>query len=178
MKILLASILLGLTLNSFAAILEDNSIEFAIDVPTNAKVDKGASPDGSYVSISFGDYVLKETVVIQAMRITNKGKFAVPIPTVFSEFIGGMSEKMGSKPVNAIRTLPYKDKTLYVASHVNVSTGVGAPQGYTTVAYLAERGTWHKMILLQFISAANRPLSDVELLKRFASMKFDPALGQ
>ncbi len=166
-----------MTLNSYAAIVEDRTIEFTIEVPKNAKVDKGASGDASYVMINFGDNALKETVVVQAMRMTNKGKFAVPMPTVVDQFIGGMSEKMGSKPVTPIRTLTYKDKTLYVANHVNVNIGGGAPQGVTTVAYLAERGTWHKMILLQFMSAANRPLSDAELLKRFANLKYDPALG-
>ncbi|NHZ66025.1 hypothetical protein [Massilia genomosp. 1] len=178
MKTALTAILLVLSANVGAVPFLDRSIDFSIDTPKDTKVEKNTTSQGSIVSMKFRDDKNYEAVTLQAMRITNGGSFDMPILSVFTEFIGGMSDRIGTSPIKPIRTITYLGMTLYVATHLGVNTGSGSPQGITTVAYFAEKGTWRKMMLLQFMSDANAAPSDAELLNRFASLKYEPSLSR
>lgn len=176
MKIALTAFLFALSANVGAVPFLDRSIEFSIDTPKDTKVEKNLTTQGSIVSMEFRDDKHQEAVTLQAMRITNGGTFNIPILSVFTQFIEGMSDRIGTNPIRPIRTLTYLGMTLYVATHLGVNTGSGSPQGITTVAYFAEKGTWRKMMLLEFMSDANAAPSDAELLDRFVSLKYEPSL--
>lgn len=175
-KFVFAALIFTVAAVSHAETILDKAIEFSINVPQDAKVEKGSIRDGSYVAVNFRDNLNQEVVIVQAMRITNSGKFREPIPEVFTKFVAGMSNQMKVAPASPIRTLAYQEQTMYVATHLNVSANLAPRQGMTTVGFFAEKGTWHKAIFLQFMSAANTELTDEAILKRLASLKYEPAL--
>jgi len=173
-KSVVAVLLLTFALSASAEPVLDRSIEFSVDAPKGVKINKGSSPDGSYVTLEFPDVVHRELVQIQAYRIARSGGFGEPIPSVFSKFVAGMSQQMGTAPVKPIRTLSYQGQTLYVVTHLGVNNGAGQRLGITTAAFFAEKGSWNKMILLNFTSPDNVALTDDQLMKRFASLKYHP----
>lgn len=176
MHLALASILFAAAGASHAETILDNAIEFSIDAPSDAKIEKGSTGDGGYVSLNFRDNASQEVVIMQAMRITKSGKFREPSPEVFNKFVAGMSGQMKVAPAKPIQTLTYLGQTLYVATHLNVGASPGPRQGWTTIGFFEEKGSWHKVIFLQFISAANMALSDNALQKKLAGLKYVPAL--
>lgn len=175
-KSVVATVLLTFTLIASAKPVLDRTIEFSVDAPNGVKINKGSSADGSYVTLEFLDAVHRDIVQVQAYRIARSGGFGEPIPSVFSKFVAGMSKTMGTAPAKPIRTLSYEGQTLYVVSHLGVNTSAGQGLGVTTVAFFAEKGSWNKMILLNFTSTDNVALTDAQLIKRFAILKYRPVV--
>jgi len=173
-KFFVGAFLLALTLSAGADVVLDRSIEFSVDAPKGAKINSGSSTKGNFVTVDFTDTVRREALQIQAYRVEKSGGFGEPIPSVFSKFVAGMSKQMGTAPAKPIRTLSYQGQTLYVVSHLGVNNTAGLRVGMTTVAFFAERGSWNKMITLIFISLDNVALTDEQLLKRFAVLKYKP----
>ena len=89
-----------------------------------------------------------------------------------------MSEGVRHKPVAPFHAMAYQGRTMYVATHLNVTTKVASGVSMTTVMFLEEKGTWRKMLMLQFLSADKVAPSDAEILKRFDELKFQPALAK
>lgn len=176
LKIVVAALLFTLTPMASAEPMLDRIIEFSIDAPKDGKIDKGATPDGSYVTLEFHDNIYREVVQLQAYRIAGSRGFGEPIASVFSKIVAGMSERAGVAPTKPIRTLSYQGETLYLTTHLGVRSSDGSLQGITTVAYFAERGSWRKMILLIFRSPNNLALSDDQLMTRLIRLKYRPAL--
>jgi hypothetical protein len=172
MKSLLALILCIACGLGFAKTIDDRPLEFSAVVPDQARVEVAENEKGRSVTVVHQDPVTHEAFTIQAVRANNGGFNATPA-SVFTRMMEGASSTIGKPPSLPLRTLRYAGFELHVAQHEGV--GVNASQTLTTIVFLQERGTWRKVITVQFLTRGVHAPSDEILLDKLKSARFRPA---
>lgn len=156
----------------FARSVEDSQIEFSVSVPDASKVEVASNEQGRSVTIVYQDTASSEVLTVQAVR-ANNGGFNTSQASFFAGMLAGLSDRIGKKPSAVPRTLSYLDRKLYIAQHAGV--GSNPTQALTTVVFMQERGSWRKVITVQFLSNGVEVPSDKYILEKLRGIQFRPA---
>lgn len=173
MKPIIAVVLAIVFQTSIADTVKDESLQFSVDVPAGAKIDRVENSKGRSVNIIFHDARRNEMVSLSAVRANNGGCGDQP-QIIASKMLAGASSSLERQPDEPLRVFPYGARNFYITSHSGI--GKGNAQTLTTVYFPEDKVAWCKVITLQFLNNELRGLSNRELNERLVEIRFESSI--